>query len=103
MKIFPAIGSEDLKVTRISNTLNNAQVPKSAKKCLRGRKRATLTPESALEIFLVQTKPEDEEDLSAPPRLERSVIVAEIYGISPKAIRDVWNRFVLPLEIVVTD
>jgi hypothetical protein len=66
------------------------------------RKRATLTSELAQEIFLARVIPEDDYEFSEPrmPRLERSVVVSEIYGVSPKAVRDVWNRSV-PVVILV--
>jgi hypothetical protein len=57
------------------------------------KKRATITTELAQEIFLIRTIPEDKEDeqgIFAP--LERSVAMSKVYGISPKAVRDVWNR-----------
>jgi hypothetical protein len=39
--------------------------------------------------------PEDDEAVCAllPLPVERSVFVSAIYAISPKAVRDIWNRF----------
>ena len=61
------------------------------------KKRATITSELAQEIFLIRTMPEVEEGeqgIFAYPRMDRSAVMSKIYGISPKAIRDVWNRSV---------
>jgi hypothetical protein len=58
------------------------------------KKRATLTMELAQEIFLIRTMQDDDEGIFAPLRVERSVAMSKVYGISPKAVRDVWNRSV---------
>jgi hypothetical protein len=62
---------------------------------IRPRKRAKLTSDFAQEIFLSRTVPEDDEAVCAllPLPVEQSVFVSAIYAISPKAVRDIWNRF----------
>ena len=85
------ISQPDMRTCHASNSMHIKASPKNA------RKGATLTSELAQEIFLVRVIPEGEDELSAPgpPRLERSVVVSEIYGVSPKTVRDVWNRSAL--------
>ena len=50
------------------------------------RKRAVLTYEMAREIFALQLYSNDESGEYTSLRLSK------LYGVSPKAIRDIWNR-----------
>ena len=54
------------------------------------RKRAVLSAENACEIFLLNP------ELCSPSEEcpGSSTFIARYYGISPKAVRDIWNRYV---------
>ena len=56
------------------------------------RRRAIITAVKASEIFLLRSSSQRPkiEDLSR--RAGDSVAISRIYGISPKAVRDIWNR-----------
>ncbi len=57
------------------------------------RKRAVLTDDQAAEIFNLRVPFTDATNAS-PDRVftSRSMVVSRIYGVSPKAVRDIWNK-----------
>jgi hypothetical protein len=93
--------SNKMNIAIASSSVHIATSSK-AKKTSITRKRATLTSELACEIFLIRAMPDDdsEDEILArsknkPPRPELSSVISKIYGISPKGVRDVWNRYEL--------
>ncbi len=59
------------------------------------RKRAVLNSKTAEDIYRLGAAVPADSRLSgvAPdPLSRRSVLVSQLYGISPKAVRDIWNR-----------
>jgi hypothetical protein len=60
------------------------------------RKRAIITAKDACEIFLLTNAAE--QNAHGPRHIARravggdSVCVSKLFGISPKAVRDIWNR-----------
>uniref|UniRef100_A0A7S0MMZ1 Uncharacterized protein n=1 Tax=Cryptomonas curvata TaxID=233186 RepID=A0A7S0MMZ1_9CRYP len=58
------------------------------------RKRAVLTVDQAAEIFNLRVPFCQATSSSARDRLftSRSITVSRIYGVSPKAVRDIWNK-----------
>ena len=59
------------------------------------RKRAILNTQIAAEIFRIGAQAAVSTDSAAvckPNLSRRSIFVSEYYGISPKAVRDIWNR-----------
>jgi hypothetical protein len=60
------------------------------------RKRAVITAETAAEIYSLRTlRPDSTGPLDAAPSAQvhsgRSVLISRMFGISPKAVRDIWN------------
>ena len=60
----------------------------------RHRKRAVLTVDKAAEIFNLRLPFCQSTSSSARDRLftSRSITLSNIYGVSPKAVRDIWNK-----------
>ena len=54
------------------------------------RVRIVLTACQAVEIY--NQKPKSAEQCDLPRFSGLSVVIAEKYGVSPKTIRDIWNR-----------
>ena len=64
---------------------------------MRQRKRAIITAQEACEIFLTKSSSmgtvnslNDQLDHKSSSS-RGSVVVSGVYGISPKAVRDIWN------------
>ncbi len=56
------------------------------------RKRAVLTDHDAAEIFKLRLSPENETSQQECCAVKsRSVLISQMYGVSPKAVRDIWN------------
>lgn len=61
----------------------------------RVRKRAILTAQQAVEIFKLRESPASKLEQPGAELVSvygRSSLVSALYGISPKAVRDIWNR-----------
>ena len=62
------------------------------------RRRAIINSAIASEIFLLKMSPLVSKENDCPRKAASvgdSVAVSRIYGISPKAVRDIWNRFAI--------
>jgi hypothetical protein len=54
------------------------------------RPKAVLNPEQAIEIY--QRRPSEFSDHANQPKLRgQSIPIARNYGVSPKAVRDIWK------------
>jgi hypothetical protein len=57
------------------------------------RKRAALTIQQVKEIFILRTPTIEKDDPSVLCTISsRSVAISTEFGVSPKAVRDIWNR-----------
>jgi hypothetical protein len=82
-----------------ANVQNILQVDAFKQTVLARRKRAVLTAQTAEDIYRLGAALTSDSRLggSAPdPLSRRSTLVAQLYGISPKAVRDIWNRHAAP-------
>jgi hypothetical protein len=79
-----------------SNPWENERLS-STSTVVRSRKRALITPEIAIEIFSLKYSLFNLTSIKDKKRsttgLGDSVEVSSIYGISPKAVRDIWNGY----------
>ncbi len=83
-------------VTNGSDIQTILQVDAFKQTVLARRKRAVLNSQTAEDIFQLGAVLTSESRLggSAPdPLSRRSTLVSQLYGISPKAVRDIWNRY----------